>query len=659
MGWKDFKKGVEAGAKPFEAKFKQQAEAIDRVSNKIEDGIKKIDGVVEEVIDGLSSIEKKQLYDLNTQFDIYKMEDYEKELLLASLFTLAKDVANENQQSYIRSVKTYLDIKNPQTEIDLSGIENIENLNTQKAMFQTFVEFLFLEKEDDSFWEEYEELFDLFSIKKKDKDAIYANVLQIYKAVGAKGLCEKYGFVVDKKSIKAPAVVDSLNMTLIESAIEIAADEEKTFSEQKIRLLAPIVCNGKLNFERCVIIYNSKKLGENIISCSGATITLSNCTVVDKKEKYSHNFLLSLGEKYSHNYFLLGKGKSNLICDNTLFYNCESFASDFNTKITDCVFKYTDLPINHEGVLIASEEGKSEIKGCLFENTNLEWVEENQANREIPPRLFKFCCEEENLSHKGLIKYFDFISNCTFKNLYNCAEYFDKVEFCHFINCVDVLKDYKSDEPFGKVLNCLFENSFNVIDTVILVSNCQFIGCRQNIISIAMNYHGDPVRVENCSFYNSSMDDYKYNGNRSCLFGNPYYCPGFIYFSSDNKYYISDCIFDGINCHEATLGRILDIHGSHDNPSEVTIKNCSFKNCVAAKEPIKMGDVFFTGVFNNKRTPVKYTEIINCKGLENINKEGKEAKNIPIQMKAKDGTAIGSSIEADDIGIGGFDPAEI
>jgi WD40 repeat protein len=200
MGRKDFQKGMEAGAKPFEKKFKRQAEAIDRVSNKIEAGIKKIDGVVEEVIDGLSSIEKKQLYDLNTQFDINKMEDYEKELLLAILFTLAEKTANENQQAYIRSVKKYLNITNPQTQIDICAIENIENLITQKTMFQTFSEFLFLKNESDSFFKEYADFFDNFSVKQKDRAAIFNNIIQIYNATGAQGICEKYGYVADAES---------------------------------------------------------------------------------------------------------------------------------------------------------------------------------------------------------------------------------------------------------------------------------------------------------------------------------------------------------------------------------------------------------------------------------------------------------------------------
>ena len=484
MGRKDFQKGMEAGAKPFEDKLKQQADAINRVSDKIETGIKKIDGVVENVIDELSSIQKKELFDLNTQFDINNLEEFEKEQLLSCLFTLANDSANENQQAYIRSVKKYLDIKTPQTQIDLSGIENIENLMTQKAMFQTICEFLFLKNENFDFFNEYSVFFDYFSIKKKDSDIILENVMKIYKATGAQGLCEKYGYAIDKKSIKAPAVVDSLNMTLIDNPLEIAANEEKTFSEQKIRLLAPITCAGKLVFERCVIIYNSGKLDDNVITVNGGTITISNCTIIDKNE---------LKTKYKNNSFLTGKKrdgilknvitgvfnllntyenkpiekkvetieKSYLFCDNTLFHNCENFAYGFITKINDCVFRFTDLLTSTNDVLIATQESESSIENCLFENINISRTEEEKHDNDKG--------SQSNLTQ--LFEYFSIVTNCTFKNLCSCVNSFKKVQYCHFTNCVGIL------HQGGEIINCVFESSFNCLNTVNKILNCQFVKC--------------------------------------------------------------------------------------------------------------------------------------------------------------------------------------
>jgi hypothetical protein len=197
MSVKDFRRGLEAGARPYEDKYVQIKGAVDRI---IIDGRKQWDaikGATDSLADSVQAIERKNIYDLNTQVDINKLPDNEKDLLVAILYELATDNTNTNQQAYIRSVKNYLDIMNPQTSIDISVVENIDSVPAQKAILQACMEFLFLEKETPNFFNEYGGLFDAFQLNQKTKLGIWENVLQIYRATGAKGLCEKYGFVPD------------------------------------------------------------------------------------------------------------------------------------------------------------------------------------------------------------------------------------------------------------------------------------------------------------------------------------------------------------------------------------------------------------------------------------------------------------------------------
>ena len=198
MGKKDFKHGMEAGAKPFEEKFKQVSEAVERVGAGLNQKLDDIKGTMNAVIDDLSSIQKKELYDLNTQFDIKEFEQPDKELLIAGLYTLSamSDNLTDYQQAFIRSVQKYVDVTTPQTSVDLSiAIENVNSLPTQKAIMQAFMEYLFLENENDDFLEDYEELFDFFSVNKKDRQMILYCIHAVYRATGAQGLVEKYGYV--------------------------------------------------------------------------------------------------------------------------------------------------------------------------------------------------------------------------------------------------------------------------------------------------------------------------------------------------------------------------------------------------------------------------------------------------------------------------------
>lgn len=146
MSKKDFRNGMEAGAKPFEEKFKRQADAIGRVADQVGEKLDDIKGIQDVILSDLSSMEKKRLYDLNTVIDISEMDQTEKEFLVSILFTLANEdnEPTDNQKMFIRSVKKYLNVTSVQADVDLSYIENIENINDQKAILQCIMKLDYL-----------------------------------------------------------------------------------------------------------------------------------------------------------------------------------------------------------------------------------------------------------------------------------------------------------------------------------------------------------------------------------------------------------------------------------------------------------------------------------------------------------------------------------
>jgi hypothetical protein len=464
MSMKDFTKGMAAGAKPFEEKFEQHADAIKCVADKLEDGMDRVIGVMNAVIDDMSGLEKKRLYDLNTQYDIKGLEDYEKELLLAALFTLAKGEANEKQQAFIRSVKKYLDIKNPQTEVDLSGIENIENLNSQKAMFQTFAEYLFLAHEDDSFWEEYADLFDLFSVKKRDRDAIYGNILQIYNAMGAEGICEKYGFVPAKKrvAIGAPVETGPLTTLLIEKLLLIEDGEEKAFVSQKIRFLADIECAGKLHFEDCVIVYDSASINGSVIAFGEAEITLSNCTVVDtdhkekwklSEEKFNPYISRSSSDDKVSKWLFKSASALDFVNSGILKKSIEDAGRDIG-EIKDELADFAEHIKYAAGSEDVLNELRDNIRGFLDSNDDDEQTEHNV----VLVQSIEACLDNETTPHRLI---------CENSLLYNCKNFSQCFEL-HFSN--NVIR--YSDPPAGEgsvfctgqnsgseVAGCLIENT--------------------------------------------------------------------------------------------------------------------------------------------------------------------------------------------------------
>lgn len=205
MSKKNFQSGIEAGAKPFEEKFKLQAESIEKNTKKISRKLDEFGNILDDVIDGLTSYEKKELYDLNTPQDILDLDETEKEFILSALYQLADDLEKPSlsQQGYIRSLKAYLKIVSSQTKVDLSCVENFENINAQKAILQVVMEFLFLGEDQHNYTKQHEEFLECFNVNIKSRTLIKSYIDNIYKATGAQGLADRYGYVPLYNSTKS------------------------------------------------------------------------------------------------------------------------------------------------------------------------------------------------------------------------------------------------------------------------------------------------------------------------------------------------------------------------------------------------------------------------------------------------------------------------
>lgn len=200
MSKKDYKRGMADAMKAYEDFGEKQEAAIRHVGEEIEKTAGKVDrlgGKIGEITDYISDQEKAALYKLNTPVDIADLDDAEKRILLAVLYQLSTDAEEltEEQQNFVRAVQQYLKIYNPQTEIDLEAVENIEDISTQKAVLQTVLEFFYLGTHPGTYSDDQMDFLDCFQVNRKTRREINGYISAIVEAVGIKGLSEKYGFV--------------------------------------------------------------------------------------------------------------------------------------------------------------------------------------------------------------------------------------------------------------------------------------------------------------------------------------------------------------------------------------------------------------------------------------------------------------------------------
>ena len=207
---KKYKEGMKAGAAPFEKIFEDQSKQTKESMDAINANVDSIHSVVDVVLDDLVAQEKQRVYNLDTDYDILTLDQDEREFAIAMLYTLSQlmDETTEKQKQYLLNIQRYLNIRTPQVQIDVSSIENIENLKTQRMLYRIVTEYLFLAQENFEYVENFDYIFDYFSINKQSKNSIRGNIENIYKAVGADGLIEFYGYLsVDATTDSAQSIV--------------------------------------------------------------------------------------------------------------------------------------------------------------------------------------------------------------------------------------------------------------------------------------------------------------------------------------------------------------------------------------------------------------------------------------------------------------------
>ena len=207
---KKYKEGMKAGAAPFEKILEDQSKQTKESMDAINANVDSIHELVDVVFDDLVAQEKKRVYNLDTDYDILTLDQDEREFAIAMLYTLSQlmDETTEKQKYYLLNIQRYLNIRNPQVQIEVSSIENIENLKTQRMLYRIVTEYLFLAQENFEYAENFKYIFDYFSINKQSKNSIRGNIENIYKAVGADGLIEFYGYLsVDATTDSAQSIV--------------------------------------------------------------------------------------------------------------------------------------------------------------------------------------------------------------------------------------------------------------------------------------------------------------------------------------------------------------------------------------------------------------------------------------------------------------------
>ena len=201
MSIKSYKRGIADTAHAFAEFERKQADAINFVRENFVEGIQQN---INDLCEHITEQEKNALYNFPTPIDIRDLDDQDKVLIVGILYVLANDkYPTEHQKCYIQLLQKYIDVKDYPLGLDISVIEDIDSITTQKMIFQVVIEYLTL-KNSDAYDETdiQNDLLNSFSISTKAKSEIIERVEFVYKILGNDGISKKYDIIdvnADKK----------------------------------------------------------------------------------------------------------------------------------------------------------------------------------------------------------------------------------------------------------------------------------------------------------------------------------------------------------------------------------------------------------------------------------------------------------------------------
>lgn len=675
---KKYEEGMEAGAAPFEKIFedqsKQTAEGLDNIKSSMEE----IRSGVEFVMDDLGEQEKKRIYSLDTNCNILTLDLDEKEFAIALLYTLSQlmDETSEKQKEYHLNIQRYLNIKNPQVQIELSSIENIENIKTQKILYRIVSEYLFLAHENFEYEEKIKDIFDYFSINKNSINSIRENIEKIYKALGADGIIEYYGYLsedvatdsiqsvdedIEKNSDKILGesdgaadigTIDSneqdavIGLNNIESSFNSNCQKEnifidnmlvvpegtiKKFVNASVHVSSIIACAGELVFDNCNIFYNESSKLNNIILEEKASLLITDSVI--NNLGYAEQVLIS-GERNNEVVFLRTQfnecsnflklyGANKFILQNCNLLNCYKGFIDIN--YSECINEITKNYIYSENLAEFNLYEDGDSFEHIFEHffghggTLINIYDSNQwskieGNTIIESENF-YCQEEYQVEIKNPMKYFSGnikIENCVFTGVQSGIECTTVIN-CKFMNCKNAVR----------VMPRL--SNFNIESEI---KDCIFSGCT-NILEL-----DEGTRILKCQFNDcyDTLIEGDISGGATieyCEFKDirnyskkEWGIPTSILLRGDKKGYtntIKNCIFNGIELDQSYL--IAPKAYEKCKRNIIKIEGCDFINCMTKRtdEEIVSNSYYYLGLFNKMIDVNGAVTISACSGLDRIN----------------------------------------
>lgn len=198
MSKEDIKKGIAIQAKADAEKIEKLAKGLNahrEVLVSLESGQGEIRDAMGVVLDDMSAGEAKYLYDLQVKKTPDELDETEKRVLCATIFTLLSSYGQNNpdQTAFYTNLEKYLCVAERKSDFDFFTLNNVDSHTDRLVMLKAICSFLFLKEKSFSFLREKETFSWLFAFAPvKDISDICSAINAEYAVLGEKGILGNY-----------------------------------------------------------------------------------------------------------------------------------------------------------------------------------------------------------------------------------------------------------------------------------------------------------------------------------------------------------------------------------------------------------------------------------------------------------------------------------
>ncbi len=588
--------------------------------------IENLEDYLGQMTSGLSKVAlevKKLKYNYKKSLTISDLNVQERDIVGSIFVKYVKKCLAEGKMPTVASQKLYsfaMEGDTPEEDIDISTHLSLLNNDVQQLLFRLNQSYYYLVagKFDDS------DYFDDFFVSNKCKNVILSQIEDAVLFSGAENYTDtlvpnEEVYFIDSDDVEfeekegnesnIEAKDTAYEEISIDEKITIKKGETLEYKNKKISVNSQIDCFGTLQFNNCIVYYNS----------ADASI------VLNEYSRFSAERCIFEYKGEGNRFFILTDSYCIVKFNSCIFNNCACFLSVYSRFLEQSKVEIQNSTINNCG-----PDFIKAFCEVTFDNINISQERitdfgngDNKENKKNIVLIFghplkitnakvfyseDFSCECESLSLFSSYGDYSIVADSVFENVKGQIANVSSMINCTFKNCF-------GDSRFGKydilpivvnkeLINCIFENCICDDDNVLVcckgkISDCKFISCKNTILEyygtiLGWDDEGD-LTIENTSFIDCTSDNWMLS-----LSNNGHYT------------YLINCIFD--NCiSEYPLVNCSCLGNPYGRYTEM--KKCKFINCKSKYNgKLVDGNDHWYGAFNRTHD-VNLLKIIECEGV--------------------------------------------